>query len=211
MIKLCDFPYQKTEGRIPELPLIILGTAQLLGQYPLQLLIVSLRQLHIVCQLVNGQGIAVFSDIPVHLVPVVLEIIGRIQLLPLLPVNDRVRKVRHNRLLPVFPIQELHQLPQRGAYLFQTQDILRFPEYVALDFPEQRKLLLHLRDGRFSFQKPRDITKPLPGLLKRRHLLHRGQHQAIHEIVEALRQLILIGIVHQRRNVLQKLRLVSLA
>ena len=92
VVQLGDLPHQQSKGGIPKFPLVVLPAAQLAGEHMLQLLIVAGGHGDVVGQLVNGHGVPVLIDVAVDLGPVVLEIVGRLQLHSLLALGHRIGK-----------------------------------------------------------------------------------------------------------------------
>ena len=139
VVQLGNSADEQPEGCVPELPLIIRPAAQLAGQHTLQFLVIACRKGNVVRQLVNGQGVPVLVHVAVDLGTVILEVIGRVQLLALQAVNHWVGEIGH--YLPLFPcsfVQKADQVPQLFTNLLKQQNIVGVPEGIRVDFSEQR-------------------------------------------------------------------------
>ena len=150
-------------------------------------------------------------DVAVDLGPVVLEIVGRLQLHPLLTLSHRVGEAGDHRPFALALVQKLHQAPQLLPHPLQQEQVSRLPKGVCLHLFQKGQLVLHLGDGGLALQQGGGVPKLTLGMAQGGQLFQVGQHQPIHEVVKPLGQLVGVRVVHQRRNLPLQLSLCLIA
>ena len=111
-------------------------------------------------QFMDCQRVAVLIHIAVYFVPVILKIVGRLQLDALLTAHNGIHQICHNGT-PRFSrlVQKLHQLPQLVPHILKQQNISGLPKRVRLDFLNDRQFLFNLWNADFPLQARRYITQ----------------------------------------------------
>ena len=212
MVHLRNAPHEKAEGRISELAAVVLRAAQLDGQHPFKRRVIFPRERNVVRQLVNRRNVAVLVDILIDLRPVVVEVVARFERLALAPFEHRVRELRNDApLLLASVVEEFYKSAQFAPRALKEQNIARVPELLRLRLAYKIQLLSHLRHGGLAFERRGYRAELFLRAPERRRLFHLRQNQAVDEIIEPLRKLVLLVGLYKRSDVLQQLALIRFA